>query len=513
MGVLSYVNIASGVNPENRTKDQGINVPEKNGNFLMNSNPDTENGLETSDIIVASSVAVVSCIIFIVTCTICFRRNRAIRRKLVTGQHIVEMDARSPFNIASVPNQTNETKSGKYVEPDKDFNENARIDVSEMSLDQPGYGTNVKPAVFRINECGPPSSLSSSEDSEKSRPPSSLSMNKPRKSLTACSITQSQVNLLKLESAGTADVMRRSCSMSNLDLSIDDRAFDGVVKTTFTVNYDEWNFTLAVNLHSVCNLPTKARTCYVFATVCLMPDDNEKRQTRTLPCVGDYVCFEEQYVFHNVRKRILENGTIRISFYRQKKGRKGKKDSLLGELFLKCSDVDMQCNIPTRFSKLEAPRKRLTRMSTSDKLLHNKLGDFFVDLQYQSLADRLKVFVRKAIQLPPTDRLMVVKSAHYVVVKLIRDGTVIEVQKTRTSSGRNAVWNEAFLFNVDKQMSSYSLEFLIMKGKLHKKDNVVGKVEIGPNCGRRGRDHWNSMISPRPIDVAKWHSILPVFAY
>ncbi|XP_033749667.1 synaptotagmin-4-like isoform X2 [Pecten maximus] len=469
---------------------------------------------DTSGIIIASSISIVTCIVFIVTCTICLRRKRVLRRKLVLGHNLVEMPAYNPFSIASVPNQTKLPDSEERIEADKDVNENTRLGALDMDMEHPGYGVTEKPG-FGIEECGLriPFSRSSSEESGQSRPSSSLSVNVPRKSLATCSATQSMADLLLLESSSKSDTMLRSCSMNNLDLSFDDRAFDGIVKTSFTVNYDEWNFTLTVNLHSVSNLPTKAQACNVFATVCLMPDTNEKRQTKVLPCVGDNVCFEEQYTFHNVRKRILENGTIRISIYRQKRSMKTKKDSLLGELFLKCSDVDMQCNIPTRFSKLDAPRKRLTRMSTSEKLLHKNLGEFFVDLQYQSLADRLKVFVRKAIQLPPSDRLMVVKPAHYVVVKLIRDGTVVEVQKTRTSSGRIAVWNEAFLFHVDKNLDSYSLEFLIMKGKFHKKDLVVGKVEIGPNCSRRGRDHWNSMIRPRPVDVAKWHSILPVFAY
>lgn len=105
-------------------------------------------------------------------------------------------------------------------------------------------------------------------------------------------------------------------------------------------------------------------------------------------------------------------------------------------------------------------------------------------------------------------------SVYYVVVRLLKDDAVMEVQKTRTSGGRGALWNQAFLFNiVGGGIHSYSLEFLVMKGKLHKKDLVVGKVEIGPNSSRVGREHWKCMISPRPIDVAKWHNILPVFAY
>lgn len=561
MGLIPYLEIAGNTQHENTTE---ATTPSEIGSLLSKPKPDASEGFDSSVIIIAAVIAVLSCAVFIVTCAICILRKRVMRRKSALVHHKVEMKARSPFDIASVPNQTHLSGCGEHIETVNVLNEIDVLDSamehprygaregnnimenqgfgaresnttteqqgigacetdttmkhpgydkckSHMVVEHPGYGACEK-LDFGNEESGLHKSLFRTRSDESGKRTSKLTLAVPRKSLTSCTATQSMADLVVLEAASKENVMNRSCSMNNLDLSFDDRAFDGVLKVSFTVNYDEWNFTLTVKLHSVSSLPQKAQGSNVFATVCLMPDVNEKRQTETLSCVGEHLSFEEQYTFYNVRKRILENGTIRISIYRQRRGLKNRKDSLLGELFMKCSDVDMHCNIPTRFSKLEAPRKRITRMSTSEKLLCKNLGEFFVDLQYQSLADRLKVFVRKAIQLPPSDRL-VVKSAHYAIVKLIRNGTVIEEQKTRAVSGRNAVWNEAFLFNVDKNLDSYSLEFVIMKGKLHKKDIVVGKVEIGPECNRRGRDHWNSMIRPRPIDVAKWHSILPVFAY
>ena len=103
---------------------------------------------------------------------------------------------------------------------------------------------------------------------------------------------------------------------------------------------------------------------------------------------------------------------------------------------------------------------------------------------------------------------------HYVRVNLLQDEKVIQYKETRTQSGYNPAWNEPFLFDVPTAtVDKYSLEFVIMRGKLYSKDGVVGHVIIGPEASKAGINHWAEVIRPRAAEIAKWHNILPVFKY
>ena len=102
-------------------------------------------------------------------------------------------------------------------------------------------------------------------------------------------------------------------------------------------------------------------------------------------------------------------------------------------------------------------------------------------------------------------------SGHYVIIHLLRGGTITRVQETKSVSGYCPIWNQPFLFDLKAEAETkYSLDFVIMRKKLHTKDAVIGHVTIGETGCRSGRDHWKEIMSPRPSESAKWHSITPV---
>lgn len=102
-------------------------------------------------------------------------------------------------------------------------------------------------------------------------------------------------------------------------------------------------------------------------------------------------------------------------------------------------------------------------------------------------------------------------SGHYVVIHLLKENEMVRVQETKAQTGYCPIWNQPFLFDLGTEAeTTHSIDFLIMRKKLHTKDAVVGHVTIGENSCRSGRHHWKEIMSPRPLESAKWHAIMPV---
>ena len=101
-----------------------------------------------------------------------------------------------------------------------------------------------------------------------------------------------------------------------------------------------------------------------------------------------------------------------------------------------------------------------------------------------------------------------------MIINLLRGGQIIKSHETRAQSGYNPIWNQPFLFDLTgSDVDEHYLDFIVMREKIHTKDGIVGHVTIGPNCGKSGRNHWREIMSPRPLETAKWHSILPMFNF
>ena len=87
-------------------------------------------------------------------------------------------------------------------------------------------------------------------------------------------------------------------------------------------------------------------------------------------------------------------------------------------------------------------------------------------------------------------------------------------KETKTQSGYSPVWNQPFLFDIpNSSVADHALELVIMRGRLHTKDGVIGRIVIGKHGAKSGSDHWHAMVRPSSHEVAKWHSIIPVFRF
>ncbi|RXN38406.1 synaptotagmin-5-like protein [Labeo rohita] len=139
------------------------------------------------------------------------------------------------------------------------------------------------------------------------------------------------------------------------------------------------------------------------------------------------------------------------------------------------------------------------------------LGQILILLQYQTLAHRMKVMVRKAENLPKLTRMPGAPD-HYVVINLRQDGKVISTKETKGASGANAVWNAPFLFDLpagDISQLPLLLELVVMQGRLYTKSCILGRVLIGYGGLEAGNQHWSEMCSRAQVETACWHELQP----
>ncbi|KAL4227567.1 hypothetical protein ACF0H5_013009 [Mactra antiquata] len=299
--------------------------------------------------------------------------------------------------------------------------------------------------------------------------------------------------------------LRRSKSVAGR-LSQEDMEQNIVV--AFTLKYIQKSRQLQLKLVHVSDLPVKTYGFDIYTIVYLFPRNTDGVHSKSSKGGRDVV-LNETFLFDDLMLPEVDKSTFRFVLYYKKKTRAGK-DGFLGEMYMECNDIDWNKDQPIRFDCVLDKNK--VKNGTRDKYLLEDLGSLFVCLEYQSTANRMKVMVRKASNLPKSDKL-IGRPVHYVKITLMRNKEVVKSQETKSLSGYSPIWNQPFLFDFSgNDVNEYSIEFVIMRGKLHTKDNVVGHVTIGENGCRSGKQHWKEIVSPRPSETSKWHSIAPVLS-
>ena len=96
----------------------------------------------------------------------------------------------------------------------------------------------------------------------------------------------------------------------------------------------------------------------------------------------------------------------------------------------------------------------------------------------------------------------------------MRKGIPDTVKQTKPQKGSTPVWNQPFLFDVPSHViKNYSLEFLVKRGKLLSRDEVVGHVTVGPDSTQSGTAHWREITESYGLESTKIHNLLPVLKY
>ncbi|XP_035667597.1 synaptotagmin-4-like isoform X1 [Branchiostoma floridae] len=290
-------------------------------------------------------------------------------------------------------------------------------------------------------------------------------------------------------------------------------------KTTlhFSLFHSAFDHTLTVNILGVSNLPrTFSMESAAFVKVWLLPSHQEAVQT-TIRRKSFNPQFNESFKFKSMEREDIDNVHLRFAVYVKQLW--DKKDGFVGEVLFPGAEWDRR-DVPTTFSReLKSSKtkgEKLRKISSSIDLEEldekAKSCELFVLLQYQAMSNRMKVLIRKAENLTKKKMSLPVPGTadHYIIVRLLHRGNVKETKETKSASGSSPVWNQPFLFDIPSdQVEDYSLEFVVMRGRIYTRDGVIGSVLIGPAAPPSGVSHWNETLQPRARESARWHTIQP----
>ncbi|RXM97258.1 Synaptotagmin-1 [Acipenser ruthenus] len=286
----------------------------------------------------------------------------------------------------------------------------------------------------------------------------------------------------------------------------------------FSLFFSPNDGSLTVSVLSLANVPWKIGVnggCYVRLSLlpcCLEPLQTSVRR-RSLSAE-----FREDFHFEVGAVEELRGCTLRMAVF--SKDFPSLRASCLGEMLFPCGQVEWGTDQPTSYSQELSSTKTKLKKSQSTQDVESRsssistpkaLGQLFILLQYQTLAHRMKVMVRKAENLGKLNRMPGTPD-HYVLITLRQGGSVIGSKETKAASGYNAVWNAPFLFDMppgEIHELPLSLEFIIMQGRIYTRSRVLGRVLIGCDALEEGQVHWKDMCSRGQVETARWHTIQP----
>ncbi|XP_013378719.1 synaptotagmin-4 isoform X2 [Lingula anatina] len=280
---------------------------------------------------------------------------------------------------------------------------------------------------------------------------------------------------------------------------------------TFSIAYHSSAKSLELVVNEMIGIPSKfGFDCSSFVQINLLPKTKQKFYTESQKGTRNPP-FNETFHFADITSDDLERCSLRLRVYIKEPGR--SRETFLGEVFFLLSQFTWTENLQSFTQKLNKGRRK--KVSTASRYMKRELGELFILLQYQAQANRLKVFVRRAQNLPGADRRSLLSPEYYVSVKLSYHSKVIEIKGTHSRHGQNPVWNEPFLFNVAEglQPENLTLDFSVMRVHTYSKNAVVGHVRVGMNASKAGIAHWQEALMPKGLDTAKWHKIVPVIVY
>lgn len=283
----------------------------------------------------------------------------------------------------------------------------------------------------------------------------------------------------------------------------------------FSLLFSSAHGTLVVNILGVSGSSKKRSAVFVRASLpplCPSPQPLPSRRRSLSPELHS-----QSVVLQVGPMDELRLCTLRLAVY--SRDFSGLREAMLGLVEMPCEQMELTPDTTCTFTREISPTKSKLKKSVSSQetLTHRKtsvcvpkvLGQVFILLQYQSLAQRIKLMVRKAEHLAKLTKIPGTPD-HYVVINLRLDGKVIATKETKGASGLNPIWNAPFLFDLppgDIAQLPLLFEFIIMQGRLYTKSSVLGRVLIGSSASEEGRAHWKEVRSRGQIETARWHCI------
>ncbi|RWS17221.1 Synaptotagmin-4-like protein [Dinothrombium tinctorium] len=227
----------------------------------------------------------------------------------------------------------------------------------------------------------------------------------------------------------------------------------------------------------------------------LLPDKQHKAKTRVLRKTFNPV-YDEDFTFYGINPNQLETTALHfvvLNFDRY------SRDDIIGEVIYQLGHL--------QFDSLEK-QISLVQDIAPRSLRSQGRGEILVSLCYQPAANRLTVVVLKARNLPKMDLTGLCDP--YVKIYLMYNNQRIAKKKTHVKKRTtNPVFNESFIFDVpyNEGLDNLSLEFLLLDYDRVTKNEVIGKLEIGPKATGTALKHWKDVASSPRRQIAEWHKL------
>ncbi|RWS24847.1 synaptotagmin-7-like protein [Leptotrombidium deliense] len=280
---------------------------------------------------------------------------------------------------------------------------------------------------------------------------------------------------------------------------------------TFKLTFLTSEHKLSVEVVNINNLPIQFRKhCSSYVKVSLKTFSKTKSRSHKTKTIRNSLNpnYNEEINFIGIPFDEIRNYRLRLSA--MAKSKTLSKRMLVGDLYIPLSRPDFEpdttlCCVDRLSLACPVTGKR------GPVLMTGELGFLHLELEYHIEARRIKVMIRKAQQLPLTRKGTLANIGSpdfYVIVSLGCEGEVITYKETKPAAGINPIWNQPFLFYLEEdKVNSYWLQFLVMRGKLYTKDGAVGQIFIGEKTTISGKAHWNEIMKPEYVAVAKWHEL------
>ncbi|GFQ70369.1 synaptotagmin-4 [Trichonephila clavata] len=238
----------------------------------------------------------------------------------------------------------------------------------------------------------------------------------------------------------------------------------------FRLKYNAEKLSLQVSIVRCTDLPPKDSnngSSDPYVKLQLLPEKQHKVKTRVLRKTVDPV-YDEDFTFYGINPNQLHATTLHfvvLSFDRY------SRDDVIGEVICPLSGVDFK-----ELEKQLEMTKEITPRNLKDGIYSNL--NFISD--------------------------------PYVKIYLLYNNQRIAKKKTHVKKRTtNPVFNESFVFEVpyNEGLENISLEFLVLDWDRVTKNEVIGRLELGPRSGGPAQQHWNEVCNAPRRQIAEWHKL------
>jgi Ca2+-dependent lipid-binding protein len=98
----------------------------------------------------------------------------------------------------------------------------------------------------------------------------------------------------------------------------------------------------------------------------------------------------------------------------------------------------------------------------------------------------------------------------YVKIYLLYNNQRVTKKRTHVKKRTtNPVFNESFVFDVpyNEGLENVSLQFQVLDYDRVTKNEVIGRLELGPKTGPSTQKHWQDVITSPRRQIADWHKL------